>query len=165
MIAADEIQRNGTRLNLEKLPRKRNGRGHVNSPKTCFDYVGIIKSGAKYSVYKDVTTVRENWKLLFGRNKLPFPLLLLWFRRINLCEHATRPVKIDQENNNPTESNMADVKNSVPHLTGPNYPTWKVQCCMALKKEGLWDIVTGEEDGPQQQTPDAISSERGRIVH
>ena len=33
---------------------------------------------------------------------------------------------------------------------------------MALKKAGLWDIVTGEEDGPQQETPDAISKFRKR---
>ena len=26
-------------------------------------------------------------------------------------------------------------------LNGANYPTWKVQCQMALMKEGLWSIV------------------------
>ena len=29
-------------------------------------------------------------------------------------------------------------------LNGSNYPTWKIQCKMALMKEGLWRIVTGE---------------------
>ena len=33
-------------------------------------------------------------------------------------------------------------------LNGSNYPTWKVQCKMALMKEGLWRIVTGEEVAP-----------------
>ena len=33
-------------------------------------------------------------------------------------------------------------------LNGRNYPTWKVQCRMALMKEGLWRIVTGEETAP-----------------
>ena len=26
-------------------------------------------------------------------------------------------------------------------LNGSNYPTWKVQCRMALMKDGLWDTV------------------------
>ena len=33
-------------------------------------------------------------------------------------------------------------------LNGTNYPTWKIQCRMALMKEGLWRIVTGEETAP-----------------
>ena len=33
-------------------------------------------------------------------------------------------------------------------LKGTNYPTWKIQCRMALMKEGLWRIVTGEEVAP-----------------
>ena len=33
-------------------------------------------------------------------------------------------------------------------LKGTNYPTWKIQCRMALMKEGLWRIVTGEETAP-----------------
>lgn len=33
-------------------------------------------------------------------------------------------------------------------LNGSNYPTWKIQCRMALMKEGLWRIVTGEETSP-----------------
>lgn len=33
-------------------------------------------------------------------------------------------------------------------LKGANYPTWNIQCRMALMKEGLWRIVTGEETAP-----------------
>ena len=44
---------------------------------------------------------------------------------------------------------MADSRtvNVVP-LNGTNYPTWKIQCRMALMKEGLWRIVTGQETAP-----------------
>ena len=31
-------------------------------------------------------------------------------------------------------------------LNGSNYPTWKVQCRMALMKDGLWSIVDGSEE-------------------
>ena len=30
-------------------------------------------------------------------------------------------------------------------LNGSNYPMWKVQCQMALMKDGLWNIVNGTE--------------------
>ena len=33
-------------------------------------------------------------------------------------------------------------------LNGSNYPTWKVQCRMALMKDGLWNIVNGTETAP-----------------
>ena len=33
-------------------------------------------------------------------------------------------------------------------LNGTNYTTWKIQCRMALMKEGLWRIVTGDEVAP-----------------
>lgn len=33
-------------------------------------------------------------------------------------------------------------------LNGSNYPTWKVQCRMALMKEGVWNIVNGLERPP-----------------
>jgi len=38
--------------------------------------------------------------------------------------------------------------NVVP-LDGSNYPTWSLQCQMALMKEGLWGIVSGKETRPQ----------------
>ena len=34
-------------------------------------------------------------------------------------------------------------------LNGQNYATWKVQCKMALIKDGLWNIVTGAEGEPE----------------
>ena len=37
---------------------------------------------------------------------------------------------------------------SVIPLKGTNYPTWKVQCQMALMKDGLWAIVNGSEERP-----------------
>ena len=33
-------------------------------------------------------------------------------------------------------------------LNGSNYPTWKVQCRMALVRDGLWRIVEGTETAP-----------------
>ena len=44
---------------------------------------------------------------------------------------------------------MAEVKNiSIVPLTVKNYPTWKVQCRLALMKEGLWSIVNETETAP-----------------
>ena len=41
---------------------------------------------------------------------------------------------------------MAESKSvtAVVPLNRSNYPTWKIQCKMALMKEGLWKIVIGE---------------------
>ena len=36
-------------------------------------------------------------------------------------------------------------------LCGSNYATWKVQCQMALMKDGLWSIVTGAEVEPDRE--------------
>lgn len=45
---------------------------------------------------------------------------------------------------------MAEVKQvSFAPLKGPNFATWKVQCTMALKKDGLWGIVSGREETPE----------------
>ena len=35
-------------------------------------------------------------------------------------------------------------------LNGSNYPTWKVQCWMALMKDGLWNILSGSEYPPNE---------------
>ena len=45
---------------------------------------------------------------------------------------------------------MAESKiaTAVVPLNGINYPTWKIQCKMALMKEGLWKIITGEQVAP-----------------
>lgn len=40
---------------------------------------------------------------------------------------------------------MAELKTAIVPLTGKNYPTWKVQCKMALMKDSLWGIVAGSE--------------------
>ena len=47
---------------------------------------------------------------------------------------------------------MAEKKTvSVIPLNGTNYPSWKVQCRMALMREGLWGIVAGTEEPPDQE--------------
>ena len=44
---------------------------------------------------------------------------------------------------------MADSRAmTVVPLKGTNYPTWKIQCRMALMKEGLWRIVSGDKVAP-----------------
>ena len=40
---------------------------------------------------------------------------------------------------------------SIVPLRGSNYPTWKVQCRMALIREGLWGIVDGSEGRPDPE--------------
>ena len=48
---------------------------------------------------------------------------------------------------------MAEGKTvSVRPLNGTNYPSWKVQCRMALIREGLWGIVAGTEEPPDRET-------------
>ena len=42
-------------------------------------------------------------------------------------------------------------------LSGSNYPTWKVQCRMALMKDGLWGIVNGTEHAPGEDNAQAHS--------
>ena len=46
---------------------------------------------------------------------------------------------------------MAEVKASIVPLNQTNYPTWKVQCRIALMKEGLWSIVDGTETAPPEK--------------
>ena len=41
-----------------------------------------------------------------------------------------------------------DTKTTIIPLNGKNYPTWKIQCRMALIKDGLWSIVNGTEEVP-----------------
>ena len=44
---------------------------------------------------------------------------------------------------------MADSKVvSIVPLNSANYPTWKIQCRMALVREGLWSIIAGTEEAP-----------------
>ena len=50
---------------------------------------------------------------------------------------------------------MAEVKTvSIVPLNGLNYPTWKLQCKMALMKDGLWAIVDGTETSPAEHEAD-----------
>ena len=46
---------------------------------------------------------------------------------------------------------------SVIPLNGANYPTWKLQCQMALMKDGLWSIVKGSETPPSQSERDKFA--------
>ncbi len=50
---------------------------------------------------------------------------------------------------------MADFKTSLVPLNGKNYPTWNLQCRMALVKDSLWDIVTGTETLAEGASADA----------
>ena len=43
---------------------------------------------------------------------------------------------------------------SIVPLKGTNYPSWKLQCKMALVREGLWGIVAGTEP---RKAPDATT--------
>ena len=42
-------------------------------------------------------------------------------------------------------------------LNGSNYVTWKVQCRMALIKDGLWSIVSDEETFPDDEESEAYA--------
>ena len=42
-------------------------------------------------------------------------------------------------------------------MNGRNYPTWKVQCRMALVRDGLWGIVSGSETAPSGEDTDHLS--------
>ena len=53
---------------------------------------------------------------------------------------------------------MAEMKTlSIVPLNGKNYPTWKVQCRMALMKDGLWGIVSETERDPGDGEAEAHS--------
>ena len=48
-----------------------------------------------------------------------------------------------------------DTKTAVVPLNGSNYPTWKLQCRMALMKDGLWNIMNGTETAPNEAQAEA----------
>ncbi len=50
---------------------------------------------------------------------------------------------------------MADFNTSLVPLNGKNYPTWKLQCRMALVKDSLWDILTRTETLAEGANADA----------
>ena len=49
---------------------------------------------------------------------------------------------------------MVEIKTVIVPLNGKNYPTWKVQCRMALLKDSVWDIVSGTEEAPGEDNTD-----------
>ena len=51
-------------------------------------------------------------------------------------------------------------------LNGKNYSTWKVQCRMALMRDGLWDIVNNKEKIPTEGDKDILNflSRRDRAL-
>ena len=51
---------------------------------------------------------------------------------------------------------------SIVPLNGTNYPSWKVQCRMALIREGLWGIVAGTEKAPDAANADKLAKFKGR---
>ena len=50
-------------------------------------------------------------------------------------------------------------------LHGSNYPTWKIQCRMALTKDGLWNIVNGTETAPGQSQAEKYAKFMSRRDH
>ena len=50
---------------------------------------------------------------------------------------------------------MGETKSTIIPLIGKNYPTWKIQCRMALMKDGLWGIVKGTEKTPGEDNAEA----------
>lgn len=47
-------------------------------------------------------------------------------------------------------------------LNSVNYATWKVQCRMALVKEGLWNIANGTEKEPAGQDAGQVAKFKTR---
>ena len=43
---------------------------------------------------------------------------------------------------------------SIIPLKGNNYPTWKVQCQMALMRDGVWGFLDGTEQRPSESDAD-----------
>ena len=54
---------------------------------------------------------------------------------------------------------MVEMKTNIVALNETNYHTWKIQCMMALMKDGLWNIVNGIE-----KIPEANDAEQKYIV-
>ena len=46
---------------------------------------------------------------------------------------------------------------SIVPLNGSNFPTWKIQCRMALMRDGVWSIVDGSESEPDQEDANRYS--------
>ncbi len=50
----------------------------------------------------------------------------------------------------------SEIKINIVPLKGSNYSTWKVQCRMALMRDGLWGIVDGMEAEPLQTSRNSL---------
>ena len=60
---------------------------------------------------------------------------------------------------------MADFKNGIVPLKRDNYATWKVQCRMALIREGYWNIVNKTEIAPEAgDARDKFMTKRGKAL-
>ena len=59
-------------------------------------------------------------------------------------------------------SSASDMRSNMAPLRETNYATWKVQCRMALMREGLWSIVKGEEVMPELNRERLRESEEAR---
>ena len=53
---------------------------------------------------------------------------------------------------------------SIVALNGANYSTWKVQCRMALIREGLWGIIAGAEACHDEAEAEKLSLWQERIA-
>jgi len=61
---------------------------------------------------------------------------------------------------------MAEMKTvTIVPLIGSNYPTWKVQCRMALMKDGLWGIVNESKRHPEETQADKYAKFVARRDH
>ena len=60
---------------------------------------------------------------------------------------------------------MAESKTvAVVPLNSSNYSTWKIQCKMALIKDGLWGIVNGTETAPTEGNKQRLRHERIKLL-
>ena len=62
---------------------------------------------------------------------------------------------------------MSEKYSTFAPLTGQNYPTWKIQCKMALVRDGLWELVDGSEtlaDDANAETTSKFNKRRDRAL-
>ena len=53
---------------------------------------------------------------------------------------------------------------SIVPLNGSNYPTWKVQCRMALMKDSLWSLIDGTENVPPQTEAEKYVAKKNKAL-
>ena len=59
-------------------------------------------------------------------------------------------------------ANAREIKSNLVPLKENNYATWKIQCRMALMREGVWPIVNREEVMPELDMERRRESEEAR---